>query len=379
MAISGQRDLGDEASLGTGAFAGLDLPTVRRISIVGYLVVLAAYCLFVGVPLDRAGMTIWIVTGLSVLCIGRGWRAWRMTLLAWLPFEAVLLAYDYSYGFAGRFHGQLDVLGYPMQGATNALGMPLHTTFPIEADRWLFGGILPGQWLQEHLRANGPISWISVPVTLTYLSHFVVTPMVAVALWIWRRDRFLKWVRAVISLAVVGLSTYLLFPMAPPWLATQQGLIPGWAVVRANGDGFQFMGLRIAQEVLTDGQDRSNPVAAMPSLHMAFATLTVLFFWSSVRRSLRPLLLLYPAMMAFTLLYSGEHYAIDEIAGVLAAFAVMGFWRWVDRRWERRRSERNELAGEVPDGERLLGTPEGSDLVAEGRRGQTEAVGAERD
>lgn len=374
MAISEQRDLGDEAALETGVVSGVDLTTLRRLGVAAYLVVLAAYCLLVGVPLDRVGMTLWIVAGLSVLCIGRGWRAWRLTLLAWLPFEGVLLAYDYSYGFAGRFNGRLDILGYPMQGATNALGMPLHTTFPIEADRWLSGGILPGQWLQEHLRANGPISWISIPVTLTYLSHFVVTPLVAVALWIWNRSRFLKWVRAVVSLAVVGLTTYLLFPMAPPWLAAQQGLIPGWTVLRANGDGFHFMGLRIAQEVLADGQDRSNPVAAMPSLHMAFATLTVLFFWSSVRRSVRPLLLLYPAMMGFTLLYSGEHYLIDEIAGVLAALAVTAFWWWVDRWREERRSGR-----EVPDGQRLLGTAERSGSVAERRRGETESVGTERD
>lgn len=364
----------DEAALESGVSARLDLASLRRLAVGAYLAVLATYCIFVGIPLDRVGMTLWIVAGLSVLCIGRGWRAWRLTLLAWLPFEGVLLAYDYSYGFAGRFNGQLDVLGYPMQGATNALGMPLHSTFPIEADRWLFGGTLPGQWIQEHLRSDGPIGWIAVPVTLTYMSHFVVTPMVAVALWIWNRSRFLKWVRAVVSLAVVGLSTYLLFPMSPPWLAAEQGLIPGWTVLRANGDGFRFMGLRIAQDVLSDGQDRSNPVAAMPSLHMAFATLAVLFFWTSVRRSLRPLLLLYPAMMGFTLLYSGEHYAIDEIAGVLAALAVTTFWWWADRWWRRRRS-----AGEVPDGEGLLGASEGSGLVAQSGRGEAETVGAERD
>ena len=79
-------------------------------------------------------------------------------------------------------------------------------------------------------------------------------------------------------------------------------------------------------------------------------------------------------MMGFTLLYSGEHYAIDEIAGVLAALAVTAFWRWADRWWERRRS-----AGEVPDRQGLLGATEGPHLVAEGARGEAETVGAERD
>ena len=46
---------------------------------------------------------------------------------------------------------------------------------------------------------------------------------------------------------------------------------------------------------LTLGQHLVNPVAAMPSLHVAFATLAAAYWWSRVRRPYRPLLLLYPA------------------------------------------------------------------------------------
>lgn len=350
-------------------FAGVDWVILRRVGLAAYLIVLVGYCALVGVPIDRVGLSLWILAGLSTLCIGRGWRTWRLTLLSWVPFEAVLLAYDYSYGYAGRFSGDRDPLGYPLQGATNALGLPLHTEFPIEADRWLFGGVVPGQWLQQVLHDPGPIAWVSVPVTLTYLSHFIVTPAVAVGLWIWARPRFLRWVRAVISVAVIGLTTYLVFPMAPPWLASEQNVLDGSLVSRLNGEGFRFIGLRIAAGVLSDGQARSNPVAAMPSLHMAYATLVVLFFWGSLRWWLRPLLALYPLMMAFTLLYAGEHYVVDEIAGVLVAVVVTIGWRVFDR-WR--------STGEVPDGQALLGPAPGAAGVVDGARGDAETVVAER-
>lgn len=359
---------GDESVI-WGWPAALGTPLVRRLAIAAYLLVLVVSCTVVGVPIDRMGISLWILAGLSVLCIGRGWRTWRLTMLTWIPFEAVLLAYDYSYGYAGRFNGSTDVFGYPLEGATNSLGLPLHTTFPIEADRLLFGGVVPGQWLQQVLHTNGPIAWVSVPVTLTYLSHFFVTPAVAVGLWIWARPRFLSWARAVISVAVVGLATYLLFPMAPPWLASQQDYLSGSLVERLNGEGFRFMNLRIAADVLADGQARSNPVAAMPSLHMAYATLVVLFFWGSARWWLRALLVCYPLLMAFTLLYAGEHYVIDELAGVALAVVVTVGWRRFDR-W---RSGR-----EGPDREALLGAGERPGAVADRARRDAEPVGTER-
>lgn len=369
MATQPEGELTDEAVMSTWLDA-LNLTVFRRLALAAYLLVLVVYWNVIGVPIDRMGLTLWILAGLSVLCIGRGWRVWRTTMLTWIPFEAVLLAYDYSYGYAGRFSGGRDVWGYPLQGATNALGLPLHTMFPIEADRWMFGGVVPGQWLQTALHTNGPIAWVSVPATFTYLSHFLVTPAIAVGLWIFARSRFLSWVRAIISIAVIGLTTYLLFPMAPPWLASQQNYLDGSLVERLNGEGFRFIGVRIAAQVLTDGQDRSNPVAAMPSLHMAYATLVVLFFWGSVRWWVRPLLVLYPLMMGFTLLYAGEHYVIDEIAGVVLAFVVVFGWRAFDR-W---RSGR-----EVAHGEALLGPGEGSVDIADRARSDAETVGAERD
>jgi hypothetical protein len=57
------------------------------------------------------------------------------------------------------------------------------------------------------------------------------------------------------------------------------------------------------------------------------------FFLPRVSRRWRPLLFAYPLVMMFTVLYCGEHYLIDVLAGwgyVLATFALVGV---VERWW----------------------------------------------
>ena len=70
------------------------------------------------------------------------------------------------------------------------------------------------------------------------------------------------------------------------------------------------------------GQTYANNVAAMPSLHAAFALLIVLYVWRLVPRWSRFFLALYPPAMAFSLVYAGEHYVVDCIAGWVYAVAT---------------------------------------------------------
>ncbi|HEX7241733.1 MAG TPA: phosphatase PAP2 family protein, partial [Longimicrobiaceae bacterium] len=71
------------------------------------------------------------------------------------------------------------------------------------------------------------------------------------------------------------------------------------------------------------GVAAANDVAAMPSLHMAAAYMAAL----GLRRAGRvagTLGALYAACMAFTLAYLGEHYLVDEAAGVALAVLSWG-------------------------------------------------------
>jgi membrane-associated phospholipid phosphatase len=89
-------------------------------------------------------------------------------------------------------------------------------------------------------------------------------------------------------------------------------------------------------KVVDHGQGLSNPVAAMPSLHAAFALLITLFLWKSTRWWWRVPLAAYPLAMGFTLMYFGEHYAVDILAGWLYAVGAYLLVERLARRRERK-------------------------------------------
>ena len=70
----------------------------------------------------------------------------------------------------------------------------------------------------------------------------------------------------------------------------------------------------------------------MPSLHTGISALVAFWLISRLVTRWKWLLLLYPTAMSVALCYFGEHYVIDEIAGVAAAGLVMALWAWRDRR-----------------------------------------------
>jgi membrane-associated phospholipid phosphatase len=123
--------------------------------------------------------------------------------------------------------------------------------------------------------------------------------------------------------------------MAPPWWAWQHGYV-GTVVYRMSSRGFDVMGLNRAGHILERGQADANPVAAMPSLHTGMSTLIAVFFIWQLKSRWRWLLVLYPTAMGITLVYTGEHYVLDILAGfVYAAVVMIGVWyaeRWMDAR-----------------------------------------------
>jgi len=306
--------------------------TVRWTLLTAYAVGCAWFVATQGIPTDRLGIYGGVLVLLTVVVLGRGWRAWWRMMIDWLPFEAVLLAYDYSRGYASPYSAaQVHTHDYPIVGVHNSLGIPLHVHFPIRADLWLGDhlgmGTMPTTWVQEHFHAGTSVPWYGVLVSLVYSSHFLVMPIVAIVLWITNRARFRVWMNMVIVLAVAGVATYVLFPMAPPWLADSGGVFPGGFVGRYTSEGFDLIGLHMIGGLVSQGQYLVNPVAAMPSLHTAYATMVAGFFWFGRPWWAKVLLACYPLAMGFALLYGGEHYLVDEIAGAVYALVIVAGWR----------------------------------------------------
>jgi membrane-associated phospholipid phosphatase len=103
-------------------------------------------------------------------------------------------------------------------------------------------------------------------------------------------------------------------------------------VERLSSRGWQALHIPAAQHFLDKGQSSVDRVAAMPSLHAGCTLLLVLFAWTRVRKRWRPLLVAYPLMMGFSLVYTAEHYVVDVFAGwLLAVLVTVGFARWERR------------------------------------------------
>ncbi|MCF6508059.1 phosphatase PAP2 family protein [Blastococcus sp. MG754426] len=264
------------------------------------LLVFAATCAVRGLPTDRVVLLGWVLAGLAVTSVTHGRRRLVRLLADWLPLVAVLLAYDATRGLA------------------DGLGMPVAVEEVADADRWLTGGVLPTVWLQEHVQAD----WWKAVATLVYSSHFVVTPVVLAVLWLRDRARWARCARLVVALSLAGLVTYVLYPAAPPWLAAKQGVIE--PVARISSAGWEVLGLPRAGVLLDAGQGQVNLVAAVPSLHTAFAVLVCTVLLPLARHGWqRACLVAYAVLMPVVLVWSGEHYVVDTLLGAAYACAVV--------------------------------------------------------
>ena len=244
-------------------------------------------------------------------------------LLSWAPLSFIPLAYAAAHWISAPLVGDLA-------SGTNRLGFGVHVEGPAWVDRFIFGDV-PTVWLQERL-VDGSAQWYDAAAALIYITHFVAIPLTTSIAWFRMRQRFAAWLAAVIAFSTLGMGGYVLYPAAPPWLASDTGAVGG--VRRISDLGWEWLHLDFVGTLTASGQAGSNPVAAMPSLHAGSALLVALFLWRAARSALRVALVAYVLLMAITLVYTGEHYVVDVVAGWLtasAAIAVGAYLRWPRR------------------------------------------------
>jgi membrane-associated phospholipid phosphatase len=270
-----------------------------------YAVLLAVWIHFVGVPNDTWGVALWL---------------WFATI-AW----NIDVPRGRHLDFFKDWWRPLLLLGvyWLLRGLADSTGMPVHVTAPVRIDEWIGGGNVPSVQLQHELCGNpcdpefSP-KWYHVVLTTFYASHFVTALTIAAVLWLRDRAEWLKWMRRLVAINFLALVVFFAYPMAPPWMASKLGVIGD--VQRISSHGWHDLGLH-RQSILLMGM--SNKVAAMPSLHAGIACLIAFYAISRFRSPLRWLLLIYPLGMTMALVYGGEHYVVDAIAGALLALLVV--------------------------------------------------------
>lgn len=314
-----------------------------------WIVALVTYLAVAGVTTERFTIVLWIVTGLIAFTIGR--RPWWQAPLDWSPIIVFFLAYDYARGAAERF------------------GFPTQWTIGPDFDRWMFNGTVPTIWLQEHFAAPfDAVPWWEALTGIVYMSHFFAAFLLAGVLWIWSRRDFKQFMVRLAAISFISLACYVVVPGAPPWAAGRctaeqvadhpydppclhRSAPPSPAAtllgeLQPRHEGFPHNVQRLSargwkqipvvgrgQALIDTGIDSSNRVAAIPSLHAATALLVGVFLWPRLRRRWRPLLVAYPLAMAGVLMWTGDHYVFDVLAGWLVVLVVVVSVGWAERRW----------------------------------------------
>ncbi len=314
------------------------LTTSRRRRVIGmsiWGVLFAIGWLTIGIPTDPVEAFIWIWAATIAWNNARPWRSHLLFVRDWAVVIILLVVYNISRGWA--------------------TSVTPHVTEMIHADTWMFGwatgGVTPTVWLQDHLYDPQHVHWYEILASFVYFSHFVMTLIVAAVLWMRNRDRWLSWVRRWFVLTALILATYFVYPAAPPWYASENGQLTGplqqgpdglwWSAVRLSTRGWDALGLHHAGSLLNAAQvQEANPVAAMPSMHSAYALLVIAFFLPVVRKRWWPLMFCYPLAMTFALVYSGEHYVIDVLVGWAYVVITLVGVGLAERWWRGRRGNR---------------------------------------
>jgi membrane-associated phospholipid phosphatase len=265
-----------------------------------------------GIPVDRIAVLLWMLAAFLISSIGRTRGDAKLMVRDWVVLVAIYMIYDYSRGTADQF------------------GIGVNYTVPRDIDRILFFGRDPNVWLQSLLLQND-VRWYDVAGSLIYMMHFVLPVIPLAMLRMRNRLEWLRYVRRFALTLYIAVATFIVFPSAPPWMAAQKGYTE--PVYRITGRGWWELHLKTVSKTLDRGASVLNSVAAMPSLHAGMALLVALWFTRNSRKWIRVIALVYPLSMAFTLIYFGEHWAIDTIMGWAT---VLVAWKIADR-WEQRR------------------------------------------
>jgi membrane-associated phospholipid phosphatase len=214
----------------------------------------------------------------------------------WLQFAVFWtfnLAYELTRGLVDGSREQALTTGRRIMEAQRDLGI----LWELDVQRWAY---------------DAPAVVMDV-ANLTYFNcQFTIS--FGLLLWIYlRRNHAFYFVRNTIMFAnFIGLIGYVAFPTAPPRMYPEVGFVDSLLDASVNHESWLIRTL-------------SNPYAAMPSLHTAYAlilgTAAVLVTRHLV---IRLIWAGYPALVLFSIVATANHFILDAVAGaVVALFATL--------------------------------------------------------
>jgi membrane-associated phospholipid phosphatase len=194
----------------------------------------------------------------------------------------------------------------------------LRSRYPIVGDRVIGGGRLPNTRLQQRLARFSRVGALDRVLTWTHWLWFF-EPYVSLALVLVRNhERFPRAARQMAAVFDLGCAVYFAVPTAPPWWSSEEGL---------TGEEVRRIMVEVGEDTWGSAWPKmydalgGNPWAAMPSLHFATSLVAALSL-AEVGKVEGALGWTYAGTLGFALVYLGEHYVTDLLAGAALVAVV---------------------------------------------------------
>jgi inositol phosphorylceramide synthase catalytic subunit len=275
----------------------------------GYILVgIALYLVLINQFIRVRPDHVFVALLLFALSLGKG-RIKTFTI-DWAPWIIFWICYDMMRGVADNLRGTINVV-WPYKAELFVFGKLFNNTIPAFFMQDV-QEVLSGTFLRGLLDASGG---------LFYTLHFGLPILLGWVFWHTTNDRkmFYTFVWTMTLLNFAALTTFILYPAAPPWYVFSYGFgQPPQTSYWGLGAGAllnvdKMIGMNFFQTLW--GGFNPNHFAAIPSLHGSYPAAVAFFVFKKFRKA-PYLLVLYPLGVWFSAVYLNQHYIIDLFIGL---------------------------------------------------------------
>ncbi|MBO4905709.1 MAG: inositol phosphorylceramide synthase [Bacteroidaceae bacterium] len=173
--------------------------------------------------------------------------------------------------------------------------------------------LTPNEWFAEHHCAIADVAagafyllWVPLPVCFGLYLFFTN-----------RHRECFRFASCFLFVNLIGFIGYYLHPAAPPWYVARYGFEPIFNTggdVAGLGRFDELIGIPVFHSIYVNN---SNVFAAVPSLHAAYCPVALYYAIRCRSRMWVGVLAVWSVGIWWTAVYSGHHYVVDVLLGIL--------------------------------------------------------------
>ena len=226
----------------------------------------------------------------------------RKLIVAFLPIILFVLIYDFMRVYPNYMVNPIDTFGvYGMEKTLFGISVDGETLIPCEYFKQNHWSVL------DFMSGIFYLCWVPLPIIYGLYLYFTS-----------RRALCFRFTTAFLIVNLVGFAGYYIYPAAPPWYVMDYGFVPDHSI------GGQVAGFAHFDEMTGLGifkmlyGKNANVFAAIPSLHSAYVPVALYYALRTKPSKFWLTLLIFVTIgIWFSAVYSGHHYIIDVVLGVM--------------------------------------------------------------